>query len=118
MESNYKYSYWSGDTHASLLMLTLASGGTHSSLLLQAEIFHLFFLCTNQSVFRSYFDPRLPFSPGVFRSWDIAVQSLRDAQYDLCLDIIRRVHVYVNVFRRSRIGHHQEKTASGDQNNF
>jgi len=35
-----------------------------------AEIFHLF-LCTNQSVFRSYFDPRLPFSPGVFRSQDI-----------------------------------------------
>jgi len=37
MESNYmyKYSYRSGDTHASLLMLTLASGGTHSSLLLQ-----------------------------------------------------------------------------------
>jgi len=27
------------------------------------EIFHLFFLCTNQSIFRSYFDPRLPFSP-------------------------------------------------------
>ena len=28
-----------------------------------AEIVHVFFLCTNQSVFRSYFDPRLPFSP-------------------------------------------------------
>ena len=28
-----------------------------------AEIFHLFFFCTTQSVFRSYFDPRLPFSP-------------------------------------------------------
>jgi len=27
------------------------------------EIFHLFFLCTNQLVFRSYFDPYLPFSP-------------------------------------------------------
>jgi len=37
-----------------------------------AETFHLFFfLCTNQSVFRSYFDPHLPFSPGVFRSRDI-----------------------------------------------
>jgi len=28
-----------------------------------AEIFHLFFLCTNQSVLRSYFDLCLPFSP-------------------------------------------------------
>jgi len=72
----------------------------------------------NQSVFRSYFDPRLPFSPGVFRSQDIAVQLSCDAQYDLCLDIIKRVRVYVNVFRRSCIGHHQEKTARGDQNNF
>ena len=26
--------------------------------------------------------------------------------------------MYVNVFRRSGIGHHQEKTSSGDQNNF
>jgi len=52
------------------------------------DIFRLFFLCTKQSVFRSYFDLRLPFSPGVFRNQDIAVQS-------------------------SRIGHHQEKMASG-----
>jgi len=28
-----------------------------------AEIFHLFFLCTNQSVIGSYFDPHLPISP-------------------------------------------------------
>jgi len=28
-----------------------------------AEKFHLLFLCTNQSVFRSYFDSCLPVSP-------------------------------------------------------
>jgi len=29
------------------------------------KYFTYLFLCTNQSVFRSYFDPRLPFSPDV-----------------------------------------------------
>ena len=47
-----------------------------------AEKFHLFF-SLHESV--SYFDPRLPFSPGVFRSRDIAVQSSRDGQYVLAL---------------------------------
>ena len=32
------------------------------------KYFTYFFLCTNRSVFRSYFDPRLLFSPGIFRS--------------------------------------------------
>jgi len=73
----------------------------------------------NQSVFRSFFDPCLPFSPGVFRSRDVAVQSSRDTQYVYdSLDIIKRVRVYINVFRRSHVGHHREKTASGDQNNL
>ena len=41
-----------------------------------AEIFHLFF-CMNHSVLRSYLDPHLPFSTGVFRSRDIAVALLK-----------------------------------------
>ena len=48
------------------------------------KYFTYFFLCTNQSVFRSYFDPRLPFlleSSEAEISIDITVQSSRDAQY-------------------------------------
>ena len=48
---------------------------------LTVNISPIFFLCTNQSVFRNYFDTRLPFSPGVFRSRDITVQSSHGAQF-------------------------------------
>jgi len=48
-----------------LFLLWCSSGSTMCITLCTV----LFFLCTNQSVFRSCFDPRLPFSPGVFRSW-------------------------------------------------